>query len=39
MENPVNSPKSEVLYAFPVEGPMLVLHVDIYTIGVSISFF
>ena len=38
MANATVTRKSDLLYNFPVDGPMLVLHVDIYTIGVSTSF-
>ena len=30
--------KSQLLFSFPVEGPMMVLHVDIYTVGATILF-
>ena len=38
MANDSVTRKSDLLYAFPVDGPMLVMHVDIYTISASISF-
>ena len=38
MANLTNSPSKDLVYNFPVDAPMSVLHVDGYTVGANINF-
>ena len=38
MANATNNPSKELVYSFPLDGPMNVLHVDGYSVGANINF-
>ena len=38
MTNYINNPAKELVYSFPLDGPMNVLHVDGYSVGADTNF-
>ena len=38
LEGAMTAPSKELVYGFPIDGPMNVLHVDDFTVGASITY-